>query len=165
MRKARKSIHTPADTEPLEVQCLKDGTLDCCLETGDVFSVRRGKRTKMRLRTDVDGYLGFSLNRERATKRGKPWREMRDGKERLRYRSRRYVLVNRLIKIKALAVAKGGDNWRSFVSAKPLRGLDVNHIGKRSDNRNCMLELQTERANRSRSPMTDEEYAELQASF
>lgn len=165
MRKARKYIHLPAGSESLEVKCLRDGSLDVNTATGVVYGIRNGERVKKRLKKDEDGYLGFFLARERDAKRGKPVREIRCGKERFRFRNRRYVLVHRLVKIKALAVAKGGKNWRQFVSDAPLRGWDVNHLGEKDDNRNHMLELQSERANRSRTEMTDEELAQVQSEF
>ncbi len=159
-----KTTHLKPGEVSLEVECLRNGTLDVCLSTGRVFSIKNGKRVEKKLKLDDDGYLGFYLNRERGHKRGKPSREVRNGKERLRYRRRRYVLVNRLVKIKSIAKGKGGKNWRQYVADLP-RGVDVNHLGARSDNRDSMLELQTERANRSRTVMTDEEFAELQAAF
>lgn len=171
--------------ESLEVKCLRDGSLDCDADTGEVFSVKPdGSRTKRRLHVDRDGYLLFYLNRER--RRGKPDRSGRR-------RARRGVLVHRLVKIKAIAVAKGGDNWRKYVCDLP-RGVDVNHIvcpdlaaqieelrglpslttaqsellvrlvyRARQDNRASKLELATERANRSKTEMTDEEFAALKA--
>lgn len=161
---SRKSFRLNGRKQTLEIECLRDGTLDCDLDTGAVFSVKNGTKTKKRLKRDADGYLGFFLNREREHKRGTPCREMRNGKARLRFRSRRYVLAHRLIKIKALAVAKGGCNWREYVCDLPP-GIDVNHIGAKDDNRASMLELQTERANRNRTEMTDDEWQTLQEAF
>jgi hypothetical protein len=81
------------------------------------------------------------------------------------------VLVHRLVKVKALAVAMGGENWRQYVKPLPP-GIDVNHIppgegipANRLDNRACMLELQTEAANRSRREMTDEEWERVKREF
>lgn len=158
---ARKYVHLRIGEESLEVKCLRDGTLDCDLETGEVFSVKNGQRIKRSLFKDADGYLFFTLNRERSKKAGKPERDLR-GK--LRYRHRRSVLVHRLVKIKAIAYGKGGENWREFVTDLP-RGVDVNHLGERDDNRQHKLELQSEAANRAKRKMTNEEWAELQATF
>lgn len=160
MSRGRRFIHLPPGAESLEVLCLRDGTLDCCLDTGKVFGLVRGEWVAKRLRYDADGYLQFDLNRERGRKAGRP--EVDRG--RLRYRNRRCVRVNRLVKIKAIAVAKGGSNWRQHVSDLP-RGVDMNHLGARDDNRACMLELMTERANRSRTEMTDDEWEALRAAF
>src|SRR3990167_4698859 len=155
-----KKSHLRRGIDSLEVRCLKNGTLDVELMTGKVLGFVRGEWKEKRLKKDDDGYLGFFLNRERKHKRGKPILEMRNGKERKRWRDRRYVLVNRLVKIKAIAVALGGENWRSFVTALPP-GIDVNHIGARDNNAHGMLELQTEAANRRRREMTPEEYEEI----
>lgn len=146
----------------LEVECLRDGTLDVDLETGEVFSVRRGERKKRRLRTDDDGYKSFYLNRERRDKRGgKEYCRKTKG---FRYRRRRLVFVHRVVKIKAIALAKGGDhNWRDYVEDLP-RGVDVNHFDRdRANNRAGNLELQTELANRSRRAMTAAELREVRA--
>lgn len=72
------------------------------------------------------------------------------------------MLVNRLVKIKAIAWALGGQHWRQYVKDLPP-GIDVNHIGARDDNREHMIELQTEGANRRRREMTPEEFEEAQA--
>jgi hypothetical protein len=145
--------------------CLRNGTLDVNTDTGIVYGMRSGQWVEKKLTRDDDGYLGFYLARERERRVGKAQRELRKGKIILRYRNRRYVLVHRLVKLKALAVAKGGQNWRQFVSDKPLRGWDVNHLGAKDDNRNDMLELQSERANRSRTEMTDEEWERQREEF
>jgi hypothetical protein len=55
-------------------------------------------------------------------------------------------------------------NWRQYVTDLPV-GIDVNHIGAKDDNRHTMLELQTERANRSRTEMSDQEWQQLQEAF
>lgn len=159
--RGRKHIHLPPGVESLEVRCLRDGSLDCCLETGRVFGLVRGEWVEKRLRYDADGYLHFDLNRDRKKRVGRPER-CRNG--RLRFRERRCVRVNRLVKIKAIAVAKGGSNWRQHVADLP-RGVDVNHLGARDDNRASMLELMTERANRSRTEMNDDEWEALRAAF
>jgi hypothetical protein len=149
----------------LEVQCLRDGTLDVDIETGEVFSIRNGRSVKRQLRLDEDGYYCFQLNRERKRKQGKPEIDYRrEGASRLRYRNRRYVRVHRLVKIKALAVAKGGRNWRQYVQDLPL-GIDVNHLNGKTDNNHLNLELQTELAHRSHKEMTDEEWKALQEVF
>jgi hypothetical protein len=160
-----KKIYLPPGEESLEVTCLRNGTLDVRLTTGEVLGFVRGKWIVKRLKKDDDGYLMFFLNRERKQRRGKPIRERRpNGKERLRYRDRRCVLVHRLVKIKALAVAKGGRRWREYVADLP-RGIDVNHDGPKDDNRAWRLTMETERANRSNTEMTDEEWDQLQAVF
>lgn len=156
-----KKIHLRHGEDSLEVRCLKNGTLDVELSTGKVLGLVRGEWKAKKLKLDDCGYLGFFLNRERKHKRGKPIREVRpNGKERKRYRDRRYVLVNRLVKIKAIAVALGGKNWRNHVKDLPL-GVDVNHLGARNNNAHDMLELQTEAANRRRREMTPEELDEI----
>jgi hypothetical protein len=158
-----KKIHLPPGEESLECQCLRDGTLDVNLTTGEVFSLVGSKRKRMKFGEDRDGYLHIWLARERSDRRGKPEIEMlRNGKRVKRYRRRRYVRVNRLVKMKALAVALGGDQWRKYVADLP-RGVDVNHTGARNDNRAHKLTLETERANRTRSEMTPEEQAEINA--
>ena len=163
--KPEKKVFLRYGETSLEVQCLRDGTLDVDIETGEVFSVRNGVRTARRLKRDEDGYLGFYLNRERKRKQGKPERDRdRNGKERLRYRKRRYVRVNRIVKIVAIAKAKGGKNWRQYCCDLPA-GIDVNHLGARDDNRAKMLDLQTGLANRARREMTDEEWKQLQEVF
>lgn len=149
---------------PLEVECLKDGSLDCDLQTGEVFSVRKGVPRPMAIYPDKDGYLCFSLRRECKPPRGKP-EAIPGSKGRTRFRLRRWVRVNRLIKTKAIAVAKGGRNWRAFLQALPA-GVDVNHIdGGRDNNVADNLELSTELANRSRRDMSDEEFEELLATW
>lgn len=164
MTKGRlKKIHLRRGEDSLEVRCLKNGTLDVELSTGKVLGFVRGEWRYKRLKLDDDGYLGFFLNRERRHKLGKPIREVRpNGKERLRYRDRRYVLVNRLVKIKAIAVALGGQHWRSYCKDLPP-GVDVNHIGAKNNNAHDMLELQTEAANRRRREMTPEEQEAINA--
>lgn len=153
-----KRCHLPPGVTSLEVLCLRDGTLDVDLETGDVFSVRGDKRTKRKLDPDDDGYLCFWLNRERKDRRGKA---ERDG-NRKRYRYRRVVLAHRLVKIKHLAVAKGGSKWRQYATDLP-RGVDVNHIDRvRHHNWADNLELQTEAVNRARGEMTEQEIADLE---
>jgi len=156
---ALKKIHLKRGVDSLEVRCLKNGTLDVELQTGKVLGFVRGEWKPKRLKRDEDGYMGFFLVRERKHKRGKPIREIRNGKERHRWRDRRYVLVHRLVKIKAIAVALGGDNWRQYAKDLPP-GIDVNHIGPKDDNRHHRIELQTEGANRRRREMTPEEQEE-----
>lgn len=144
----------------LEVLCLRQGSLDVDVLTGEVFSVRRGAHWPMKLREDKDGYLCFGLNRD-SKSRGKACKCKRTGK--VRYRVYRWVRVNRLVKIKAMAIAKGGRNWRKFVADLPL-GVDVNHIDTdRQNNNHENLELSTERANRARKELSEEELAKLQA--
>lgn len=158
-----KKIHLRHGQESLEVKCLRDGTLDVRLSTGVVVGLVRGQWQPKSLRIDEDGYVGFYLNRERQKKLGKPEVERRrNGKLCKRYRERRYVFVHRLVKIKAIALAIGGRNWRKFVKDLPL-GVDVNHLGAKDDNRSHMIELATERANRSRDEMTPEEIAAIAA--
>jgi hypothetical protein len=64
-----KKLHLPKSREPLEVTCLRDGSLDVCLETGIAFSVhpRTGLRIKRRTRIDKDGYVTFVLAREKSS--------------------------------------------------------------------------------------------------
>ncbi len=160
-----KKVFLRYGRESLEVKCLKDGTLDVDIETGEVFSVRYGKRFKRKLEKDEDGYWKFGLNRERKAKRGKPVNERRsNGKTYFRYRSRRTVFVHRLVKIKALAIAKGGRNWQQYVKDLPI-GIDVNHLSGKDNNNHLQLELQTELANRTRTEMSDADYAALQEAF
>jgi hypothetical protein len=142
--------------EPLEVECLRDGSLDVDLRTGEVFSVRHGVPRERKTWAAGNGYIVFGLNRDRP-----------DGKiskgDRGRRRVRRTVLVHRLVKIKHLAVARGGRNWRQFVAPLPL-GVDVNHIDHHRDhNHSSNLELSTQRANRGQDEMTEQEYEQLAA--
>lgn len=149
---------------PLEVECLANGTLDCDLATGEVFSIRKGIPRPMALQPDKDGYPCFSLRRECKPPKGKP-EACHRRKGHMRFRRRRWVRVNRLIKVKAIAVAKGGRNWRAFVQPLPM-GVDVNHLdGCRTNNVSDNLELSTEIANRSRREMSDEEFQELLATW
>lgn len=158
-----KTFRPPKGKDSLEVRCLKNGTLDVDMETGKVLGFVRGEWKAKKLKKDKDGYLGFFLNRERKHKRGKPIREVRsNGKVRHRYRDRRYVLVNRLVKIKAIAVALGGHNWRAYAKDLPP-GIDVNHRGAKDNNNHLMIELQTEGANRRRREMTPEEQEAVNA--
>lgn len=158
-----KKTHLRRGEDSLEVRCLKNGTLDVELSTGKVLGFVRGEWRHKRLKRDDDGYLMFFLNRERKHKRGKPIREVRpNGTERHRYRDRRCVLVHRLVKIKAIAVALGGKHWRIYCKDLPL-GVDVNHIGAKDNNAHDMIELQTEGANRRRREMTPEEQAAINA--
>lgn len=39
----RKYVHLKPGEESLEVKCLRDGTLDVCLDYGDVYSIRGGR--------------------------------------------------------------------------------------------------------------------------
>lgn len=158
----RKSFRLNGRKHTLEVECLRNGTLDVDIETGIVTGFYRGEWRRKALNKDHCGYLGFCLNRERKPKRGKPIRELRNGKERLRYRRRRYVLVHRLVKIKAIAVALGGHNWRAYVKDLP-HGIDVNHRGAKDNNNHLMIEIQTEGANRRRREMTPEEQEQVNA--
>lgn len=118
-----KKFLPPGETS-LEVEALRDGTLDVDLATGLVYGVRGNLTKQRKLDYDRDGYLYFWLNREKKDRRGKPERCRKSNRN--RYRRRRVVLVHRLVKIKALAVAKGGRNWRKYVTDLP-RGIDVNH--------------------------------------
>lgn len=156
-----KRCHLPPGVISLEVLCLRDGTLDVCLETGKVFGIRGGKRKVRKIRVDEDGYHSIYLNREKKDRRGKFEKDNRRNSRRWRYR--RLVFVHRLVKIKALAIAKGGStNWRQFATDLP-RGIDVNHVDRnRSNNHHGNLELQTEKANRTRGEMTEEDVAALE---
>lgn len=148
-------VETPT-AETLAIAMLRDGRIDCDLATGEVFTIRDGVPYAKAMTPDKDGYLTIMVQRSRGKGNGNPdkWGRFRDV---------RNVRVNRLVKIKAMAVAKGGRNWRSFVAPLP-RGADVNHIDtNRENNASDNLELSTERANRGRREMTEEELAELQA--
>ncbi len=159
----KHSTHVSKGKESLEVLCFRDGSLDVCLTTGKAFYFKHGKRVERSLRLDKDGYLHFDLNRERSCKRGRPSTERSHGKTINRWRDRRFVRVNRAVKIKAIAVGLGGDNWRKYVKDLP-RGVDVNHIDRvRHHNWSDNLELQTERANRGGSEMTEKELAGIRA--
>jgi len=159
-----KRVHLPAGKESLECRCLRDGSLDVSLITGEVISFALGKRHVMALLRDRDGYLHISLNRERPDRRGKASEERgRDGKLRKRYRERRFVRLNRLVMMKRLAVEAGGRQWREFVKDLP-RGVDVNHDDLvRHNNHHENLRMQTEAANRGRRENTPEEQAEIDA--
>jgi len=165
-----KKIHLPVGEVPLEVECLRDGTLDVCLKSGRVYTLLGGERRELKTREDDDGYLVFDLSRApKAPKRGKKTEyvdKLKNGKRitRIRYRRRRRVRVHRLVKLKSLALAKGGIRWRQYANDLP-RGTDVNHLGAKTDNRDCMLCLETEMANRSRREMTDEEWELQRAAF
>lgn len=157
-----KKIHLPHGVESLECKCLRDGTLDVNLTTGEVFSLATGKRKRMTLAEDSDGYLHIHLSRERDDRRGKAEMQMRNGTRIKRYRHRRFVRVNRLVKMKSIAVGKGGNEWRKYVRDLP-RGLDVNHTKGRKNNHHMTLTMATELANRTKRPMTAEEQAEVNA--
>lgn len=157
----QKRSHVPKGRETLECLCLRDGTLDVSLITGEVTTRARGRYKQVKLSADKDGYLHFNLSRERKDRRGKPEIERRGGKEVKRYRIRRYVRVHRLVKMKDQAIkashAARSNDWRSYVKNLP-RGVDVNHVDfTRDNNANDNLTLQTEAANRGRREMTQEE--------
>lgn len=150
---AYRRLHLSKGTEPLEVKLLRDGKIDADLETGLIYSVRGEKRTLLKINTTEKGYCYVQLGEERSDRQGK---FQRDG-ERRRYRTRRNAFVNRIVKIKAVAVAMGGRNWRNHVRPLP-RGVDVNHWNRdRSDNRADNLELATQLANRLRRAQTEGE--------
>lgn len=157
-----KKVHVQHGKETLECKCLRDGTLDVNLTTGEVFSLVRSRKA-MKLSEDRDVYLHINLARERKDRRGKPEVERRRNGTRVNlYRHRRFVRVNRLVKMKSLAVAMGGSDWRRYVTDLS-RGIDVNHKGPRNVNNHLMLTLETEQANRTRREMTPEEQAEVNA--
>ena len=165
-----KKIHLRVGEIPLEVECLRDGTLDVCLTTGRVWSLYGGKKKQLKTRLDDDGYVVFDLSRApNGQKRGRhveyvSFLKDKTLKRRTRWRRRRKVFVHRLVKIKALAFAKGGQKWREYVNDLP-RGIDVNHIGRKDDNRAYMLNLETERANRARVKMDQKEWEMQRQAF
>lgn len=159
-----KRVHLKYGETSLECLCLRDGSLDVDLTTGVVTSNAKGRRKRMKLSEDKDGYLHIHLNRERKDRRGKPeiGRD-RKGNETRRYRIRRYVRVNRLVKMKSIAVGIGGNDWRHYVTDLP-RGVDVNHGDlDRKNNHHMNLSLQGELTNRQRRELTPEEAAEIAA--
>ena len=158
-RGKRKKLFTPKGKPSLAAECLRDGTIDVDLSTGEVYSTAKGGvRRPMKLRTDPDGYLGFHLNREKKRRVGKPERD----RHRVRFRRRQYVQVHRLAYMKKVAILWSdfhGGHWRDHVQDLP-RGVDVDHKDlNRSNNTIANLRLKTEAANRSRREMTAEEAA------
>jgi hypothetical protein len=144
-----KKIHVTTGRETLECKRLKDGTLDVCLKTGKVFGARG---QEMAINPDKDGYLCVCIHREKKQRRGKPERSG----ESVRFRERRTVLVHRLVKMKAIAVALGGHNWRLYV--RDIRGIDVNHFDRsRTNNHHENLMLESEATNRARAEATADE--------
>ncbi len=159
-----KKIHLSYGETSLECLCLRDGSLDVNLVTGEVTSVARGRPKAMKIKVDHDGYLHFYLNRERPDRRGKAEVSRGPGGEvKKRYRIRRFVAVHRLVKMKELAIKAGGDAWRDHVRDLP-RGIDVDHGDRnRANNDYRNLSLKTDSANRGKREMTPEEAAEVAA--
>ncbi len=158
-----KTIHLKCGETSLECLCLRDGSLDVNLASGEVTSMARGRQRTRKVRADDDGYLYFDLSRERPDRRGKAEISRRNGKVKKRYRIRRFVAVHRLVKMKELAIKAGGDAWRDHVKDLP-RGIDVDHGDRDRQNNNYRnLSLKTEAANRGKREMTPEEEAEIAA--
>lgn len=113
----RKYSHR--ESESLMVHCLRDGSLDVDLHTGAVWSWRRGDWCRLvKVRTDEDGYIKFTLSRESKTKRKKD----RDG----RRREHMTVFVHRLVMVKKIAVAANKERWRTVVRDLP-GNTEVHH--------------------------------------
>lgn len=160
-----KRVHLKRGQPSLECLCLRDGTLDVDLITGVVTSRVKGRRERvLTLAADKDGYLHVHLSRERPDRRGTPkFERNRKGDVISRHRNRRYVRVHRLVKMKELAVKKGGIDWRPHVKDLPL-GVDIDHGDlNRANNHHENLTLKTEAANRGKREMTQEEADEIAA--
>jgi hypothetical protein len=129
----RKYVHR--DGESLMVRCLRDGSLDVSLATGNVISLTRGRRRYLATRLDEDGYRKFTLSRESKTKRRKDSSGRR--------REHMTVFVHRLVMVKKIAVAANPERWRTVV--RDLAGsTEVHHKDENTDNNrgnNLTLEL------------------------
>lgn len=157
----RRRVHRAAK-DSLVTECIRNGSLDVRCESGEVFTTFR-RRVKRRLHIDRDGYAGFTLSVERATKRGRPTiGRDKNGKIVKRYRRQQYVLVHRLVLGKRLAVEKHGDNWQAKFIELPI-AFDVDHAdSNRSNNRSKNLRLRTIEANRGKRDYTPEEQAQAE---
>lgn len=164
MNRPLKRVHLKRGQPSLECQCLRDGTLDVDLITGVVTSMARNRPRVLTSQPDKDGYLHVNLSRERGDRRGTPKLERnRKGEVIMRHRIRRYVRVHRLVKMKDMAVKKGGVDWRSHVRDLPV-GVDIDHGDlNRANNHHENLTLKTEAANRGKREMTQEEADEIAA--
>ncbi len=140
---AFKRVHRSKDKTTLAARMLADGTLDVCLETGEVFTIINGRRRKRKLQTNHKGYHWLNLYRERKDKRGKPDKY---GRRRERFSA----WVHRLAMMKKIAVgkcreeAKDGrvfSNWRLFIVDIDPK-IDIDHDNTdRTDNRGDNLRI------------------------
>lgn len=132
----RKYLHR--DVESLMVRCLRDGSLDVDLESGVVWSWKRGDWCKpVKTRTDEDGYIKFTLSRKAPPTSRKP--KDRDG----RRREHMTVFVHRLVMVKKIAVAANEERWRTVVRDLP-GSTEVHHKDLQPTNNwaaNLTLEL------------------------
>ena len=103
--------------------CLRDGTLDVDLETGEILSLLRKKPHVITCIPDHSGYLRFYLHRERKTLRRKT----------VDKRWRQTCGVHRAVLMKKFAVNKSPDNWREFVEDIPPT-LHVDHVDRNNQN-------------------------------
>lgn len=115
----RRYLHR--DVESLMVRCLRDGSLDVDLETGKVWTWKRGDWCQpVRTRRDEDGYVKFTLSREAPPSSRK--RRDRDG----RRREHMTVFVHRLVMVKKIAIAANEERWRNVVRDLP-GSTEVHH--------------------------------------
>lgn len=109
------------DHESLMVRCLRDGSLDVDLETGNVWSWKRGEWCQpVKTRRDEDGYVKFTLSRKAPKSSRK--RPDRDG----RRREHMTVFVHRLVMVKKIAVAANEERWRTVLRDLP-GSTEVHH--------------------------------------
>lgn len=149
-----KKRHRPNGKPSLALRCLQDGTLDIDLETGEVWSMARGERTKIKTRIDEDGYHKFTLCRDTD---GREKRKMDgDGRRRLKME----VFVHRLCMMKKLAVAKGEWRWKEHVEDLP-GDREVHHRFGKDRNEATSLMLEYPALNQGKHISLSEEHAEL----
>lgn len=109
------------------VRCLRDGSLDVDLETGKVWTWKRGMWCQpIKTRVDEDGYVKFTLSREAPKSSRK--RPDRDG----RRREHMTVFVHRLVMVKKIAVAANEERWRTVVRDLP-GSTEVHHKNEQRD--------------------------------
>lgn len=157
---SRKTRFRPKGQLSLAAECLRDGTLDVDLRTGEPSGMKGPIRTK----PDRDGYRTFTLSRD-VPRGGRLFSERTpSGRRTMRRRRQQTVVVHRLVVMKhlaserALAEGKPG-TWREYVVDLPIT-VDVDHEDRnRANNRVDNLRLRQPLPNRQRYAMTEEEAA------
>lgn len=156
----RRRLFTPPGQPTLALVLFREGKLDVCL-SGQLVTGAKGQPLTMTI--DKDGYWRVTLFKEVQRGEGGHMLRVREKgrKERIRYAKRQTAMVSRLVLMKALAVERHGDQWREHLTDLP-RGLDVDHIDyNRNNNRRDNLRLETERTNRARKYMSEEEEQQI----